>query len=71
MTQPEIRSLAAGNEIAVACAYNFPAILQIFGKKRWPQLFQVFKDLLALKNRVKNKTYILNIIITIIILLLI
>lgn len=36
MTDPTVNSLSNENEILVVCSQYFPAILEVYGEKKWP-----------------------------------
>jgi len=35
MTDPAISMMGNDNEILFACSYNFPCVLNIYGKNKW------------------------------------
>jgi hypothetical protein len=39
----------------IACAYNFPAVLQAFGANKWPQLSKIFHTLIKKSAEVDFK----------------
>ena len=42
MTENSLNGLSPENEIIIACAFNFPAVLQAFGAGRWTQMSKMF-----------------------------
>ena len=38
----------------IACAYNFPAVLQAFGANKWPQLSKIFHTLIKKSSEVES-----------------
>ena len=50
MTDPAINMMGNDNEILVACSYNFPCVLNIYGKNKWKELFAVMIKLINNKN---------------------
>lgn len=41
----------------MSCAYNFPAVLQAVGARKWPVLFNTFQALLNREPEVKQKNF--------------
>ncbi|KAL4508405.1 hypothetical protein ABPG72_003709 [Tetrahymena utriculariae] len=52
MTDNTINSLSNENEILISCAQYFPAILKVYGEKKWSQLQKTFSFLL--KSNIKK-----------------
>ncbi|KAL4456953.1 hypothetical protein ABPG74_014591 [Tetrahymena malaccensis] len=52
MTDNTINSLSNENEILISCAQYFPAILKVYGEKKWNQLQKTFSFLL--KSNIKK-----------------
>ena len=46
MTDPAINMMGNDNEILIACSYNFPCVLNIYGKNKWKELFAVMIKLI-------------------------
>ena len=51
MTDPTINMMGNDNEILIACSFNFPCVLNIYGKNKWAQLYQVLIKLINNKNK--------------------
>lgn len=50
MTSTTQDNFSNDSEIVLACAYNFPAVIKIFGKDKWEQLKDTFKFLTEHEN---------------------
>ena len=54
MVDPKVAQLATEKEIPIACAYNFPAVLQTVGVKHWGTLKKVFFKMLKMSPRIRH-----------------
>ncbi|CAD8084392.1 unnamed protein product [Paramecium primaurelia] len=52
MNDSDIRELGIDNEIVIECALYFPAVLQVYTDKKWPQLSKLFMKLINHKDKV-------------------
>lgn len=52
MIDTDVRDFGNDNEMVIECAFNFPAILYVFGAKKWPILSKVFQKLVTHKDKV-------------------
>ncbi|CAD8098728.1 unnamed protein product [Paramecium sonneborni] len=52
MNDSDIRELGIDNEIVIECALYFPAVLQVYTEKKWPQLSKLFMKLIIHKDKV-------------------
>lgn len=55
MTEQSINYLSNGNEIMIACSYNFPAVLWTFGPQKWSDLKNTMYVLVKNKNKSVRK----------------
>ncbi|CAD8183033.1 unnamed protein product [Paramecium pentaurelia] len=53
MNDSDIRELGIDNEIVIECALYFPAVLQVYTDKKWPQLSKLFMKLINHKDKVQ------------------
>lgn len=52
MADNQVNLLGSDNEIIIACAYNFPGVLQTFGMKKWPEMKKLLSVLV--KSKIKQ-----------------
>ncbi|EGR27934.1 protein phosphatase 4 regulatory subunit 1, putative [Ichthyophthirius multifiliis] len=55
MVDNNINNLLQDDEIMIACSQYFPAILTIYGSKKWPLLYKTFTSLLKSTNKKVKK----------------
>lgn len=54
MADPKVNALTEENEIAISCAFYFPAVVYTVGKQCWVQLSKVFKVFVKHKDQVSQ-----------------
>ena len=52
MIDNDVNSIGRDNEIIYSCAFHFPAVVDVLGSNRWPELYKVYEKLL--KNHDKK-----------------
>lgn len=54
MTESSLNNLSPDNEIIIACAFNFPAVLQAFGSSRWTQMSKMFLTMMKKQAEIRR-----------------